>query len=732
MSNSRITNKSLRKGFSKQKGFSVVELVIVIAVIGILAAVLIPTFNSIIKSSNESRAKQEIIALIKEYYIENTKDLDELIISYNFDDGSDLLFDYKDKELNIITSDYKTINNEILIGEHRYIEEINNSFPEHIKIYKQDLSFIRNPLKLQISKYTEKYFFKETIEKITNTEYYYGDTLDVTLNKDMFSFENNEQYEVLLDDKIIKIISSSEDDFKIEYVITNNLETINICGYKQGDITNLSTLRPFLTGLESSKVNQIIYANNRSSYDDVYECSFIQNKTTKDKDIIDNFLNKLKQVRYQEIEPLDYYYNYYPRFRKIVIETNEQVYEFDCGEKIKYNTKLYRLIDGIGFPKESEEGLVFSGNYITEKHDYVGGHIEYKSTDIAWFQYRTIVFKELDRNDPAYKKEITKDVELSACGTFFLQTGKIFYDYKKEQLFEIITNHSFDEIINNKEKIKELVDNSLNSFELLTDKYLIDEDLYKYFIAVYDNNEVKYIIKKENIKTTFIEFETVTESKDNLVINGVAYEKIDIQDIELPNNYVLLKNEEAEDNSVYSIGIKSEIYSEYIENLPLSYKYGEVIEISLEGLKDGYYAILDSDRGADKDSDYRELLYILNPGEKTFRYTVGHKNTYLSIEYSETKPKYVKVYFEKMGNNLTNTSFNEEAEGYYKVGDDHYFYIVPKVDKGILNVYKNNQLIDTINFDLTEEIYHKKIDYIVKLDEIEVDEVTFSFEVVNN
>ena len=405
------------KVFANEKGFTIVELVIVIAVIGILAAVLIPTFNSIIKSSKESRAKQEIIALIKEYYIENTKDLDELIISYNFDDGSDLLFDYKDKELNIITSDYKTINNEILIGEHRYIEEINNSFPEYIKIYKQDLSFIRKPFKLQISKYTEKYFFKETIEKITNTEYYYGDTLDVTLNKDMFSFENNEQYEVLLDDKIIKIISSSEDDFKIEYVITNNLETINICGYKQGDITNLSTLRPFLTGLESSKVNQIIYANNRSSYDYVYECSFIQNKTTKDKDIIDNFLNKLKQVRYQEIEPLDYYYNYHPRFRKIVIETNEQVYEFDCGEKIKYNTKLYRLIDGIEFPKESEEGLVFSDNYITEKHDYVGGCIEYKSTDIAWFQYRTIVFKELDRNDPAYKKEITKDVDVYIANT---------------------------------------------------------------------------------------------------------------------------------------------------------------------------------------------------------------------------------------------------------------------------------------------------------------------------
>ena len=37
-----------------KKGFTIVELVIVIAVIAILAAVLIPTFSSLIKKANES------------------------------------------------------------------------------------------------------------------------------------------------------------------------------------------------------------------------------------------------------------------------------------------------------------------------------------------------------------------------------------------------------------------------------------------------------------------------------------------------------------------------------------------------------------------------------------------------------------------------------------------------------------------------------------------------------
>ncbi len=41
-----------------KKGFTIVELVIVIAVIAILSAVLIPTFSSVIKKANKSNADQ--------------------------------------------------------------------------------------------------------------------------------------------------------------------------------------------------------------------------------------------------------------------------------------------------------------------------------------------------------------------------------------------------------------------------------------------------------------------------------------------------------------------------------------------------------------------------------------------------------------------------------------------------------------------------------------------------
>ena len=51
-----------------KKGFTIVELVIVIAVIAILAAVMIPTFGGIIKKANKSSAEQSATSAYKEAY----------------------------------------------------------------------------------------------------------------------------------------------------------------------------------------------------------------------------------------------------------------------------------------------------------------------------------------------------------------------------------------------------------------------------------------------------------------------------------------------------------------------------------------------------------------------------------------------------------------------------------------------------------------------------------------
>ena len=46
------------KNRKAKKGFTIIELVIVIAVIGILAAVLIPTFSNVIENANKVAAKE--------------------------------------------------------------------------------------------------------------------------------------------------------------------------------------------------------------------------------------------------------------------------------------------------------------------------------------------------------------------------------------------------------------------------------------------------------------------------------------------------------------------------------------------------------------------------------------------------------------------------------------------------------------------------------------------------
>ncbi len=57
-----------------KKGFTIVELVIVIAVIAILAAVLIPTFSGIVDKANKSAALQEARNAYTELYADDIQD----------------------------------------------------------------------------------------------------------------------------------------------------------------------------------------------------------------------------------------------------------------------------------------------------------------------------------------------------------------------------------------------------------------------------------------------------------------------------------------------------------------------------------------------------------------------------------------------------------------------------------------------------------------------------------
>lgn len=80
---------------NKKRGFTIVELVIVIAVIAILAAVLIPTFSNVIKKANESKALQQARNMWYDYIATlSTEDIQKLdtingTIKYDVDGVAD-------------------------------------------------------------------------------------------------------------------------------------------------------------------------------------------------------------------------------------------------------------------------------------------------------------------------------------------------------------------------------------------------------------------------------------------------------------------------------------------------------------------------------------------------------------------------------------------------------------------------------------------------------------------
>ena len=114
---------------SKKKGFTIVELVIVVAVIAILAAVLIPTFSNLVKKANISADQQAVVQMNKLLAMgesvndlpENTDDVVEVLIENGY--TSDLTTYYSNyqlawvKEKNVVV----LIENNAIVFPEQYI-----------------------------------------------------------------------------------------------------------------------------------------------------------------------------------------------------------------------------------------------------------------------------------------------------------------------------------------------------------------------------------------------------------------------------------------------------------------------------------------------------------------------------------------------------------------------------------------------------------------------------------
>ncbi|MBP3592075.1 MAG: type II secretion system protein [Clostridia bacterium] len=70
---------------NNKKGFTIVELVVVIAVIAILAAVLIPTFSGITTRAKETAAKADARAIATQYMSDHTDAVEQDTIYVDLD-----------------------------------------------------------------------------------------------------------------------------------------------------------------------------------------------------------------------------------------------------------------------------------------------------------------------------------------------------------------------------------------------------------------------------------------------------------------------------------------------------------------------------------------------------------------------------------------------------------------------------------------------------------------------
>ena len=110
----------MKKVLKNKKAFTLTEMIVVIAIIGILAGVLIPTITGYIKRANQSAASQEATAMFQVYETWETEKVSGLT-SKEFDD---YYFEIGDETLDEDTVYIEYMLFQLLKFRHRFQNNI--------------------------------------------------------------------------------------------------------------------------------------------------------------------------------------------------------------------------------------------------------------------------------------------------------------------------------------------------------------------------------------------------------------------------------------------------------------------------------------------------------------------------------------------------------------------------------------------------------------------------------
>ena len=119
-------NLKMKKVLKNKKAFTLTEMIVVIAIIGILAGVLIPTITGYIKRANQSAASQEATAMYQVYETYQTELNSGLI-----EEGT--LFEEISRTINLLKQIIKISKEGIKLSENDYDEKYYNDLIETAK-----------------------------------------------------------------------------------------------------------------------------------------------------------------------------------------------------------------------------------------------------------------------------------------------------------------------------------------------------------------------------------------------------------------------------------------------------------------------------------------------------------------------------------------------------------------------------------------------------------------------
>ena len=147
---------------SRKKGFTLVELVIVIAVVAILAAVLIPTFGNLVKKANISADQQAVVHMNKLLAMDEVADprpsttnaVVEVLIKNGYSD--DLTTYYSDYKLAWLSEENVVVlvENNAVVYPEKYVGKTNfEKLKPMVKDVEESFESLQNGETVFVSEY---------------------------------------------------------------------------------------------------------------------------------------------------------------------------------------------------------------------------------------------------------------------------------------------------------------------------------------------------------------------------------------------------------------------------------------------------------------------------------------------------------------------------------------------------------------------------------------------------